>query len=151
MYLWVSQSVYPWNFLWNFLCNITYIFRKTLLTQMIPTSTQMELRAHGGAFVLLLNNFPFLGRGRVAARGLYRRRVSHWVSDWVSDWLSPKFPQISTSFQSWISLGSDDRIGSIFFPWLRVCLLYVGVNMPRAPRARGHVHVPFYEGTCPKK
>ena len=29
---------------------------------------------------------PFLGRGRVAARGLYRRRVSEWVTEWVSDW-----------------------------------------------------------------
>ena len=29
-----------------------------------------------------------------------------------------------------------------------VCLLYVSDNMSRAPRARGHVHVPFYEGTC---
>ena len=58
---------------------------------------------------------------------------------------------LQESFQSWISLGSDDRIGSNFFSWLRVCLLYVGDNMPRAPRARGHVHMPFYEGTCPKK
>ena len=32
-----------------------------------------------------------------------------------------------------------------------MCLLYVGVNMLRAPHARGHVHMPFYEGTWPKK
>ena len=29
-----------------------------------------------------------------------------------------------------------------------MCLLYVGDNVPRAPHARGHMHVPFYEGTC---
>ena len=67
----------------------------------------------------------FLGRGRVAARGLYSYYVSHWVTESVS----PKILQISTSFQSWISLGSDDRIGSIFFPgsvcvsstWVSTC------------------------------
>ena len=36
--------------------------------------------------------------------------------------------------------------GPIFFHG-SVCLLYVGDTMPRVPRARGHVHVPFYEGT----
>ena len=38
-----------------------------------------------------------------------------------------------------------------FFVSLRVCLLYVVDNVPHAPHARGHVHVPFYEGTCPTK
>ena len=64
---------------------------------------------------------PFLGRGRVAARGLYRRRVSEWLSDWVSG----IFYKYSTSFQSWISLGSDHRIGSNCFSGLHVCLLYI--------------------------
>ena len=50
--------------------------------------------------------------------------------------------------QSGITMASVIRIDSNFFVWLRVCLLYVGDNMPRAPRARGHVHVPFFEGTC---
>ena len=45
---------------------------------------------------------------------------------------------------------SDYRIGSNFFSWLHVCLLYVVDTVPRAPRAHGHVHVPFYEGMCPK-
>ena len=31
---------------------------------------------------------------------------------------------------------------------LRVCLLYMVDNVPCA---RGHVHVPFYEGMCPNK
>ncbi len=43
---------------------------------------------------------------------------------------------------------SDQRIDSNFFSWLRVYLLYVVDTVPRAPRVRGHVHVPFYEGTC---
>ena len=72
--------------------------------------------------------------------------LTNWVSESVEF-----FVEYFTSFQKWISLGSDHRIGSKKFSWLRVCLLYVGVNMPRVPRARGHVHVPFYEGTCPKK
>ena len=50
--------------------------------------------------------------------------------------------------QSAITMASVNRIDSNFFVWLRVCLLYVGDNMPRAPHARGHVHVPFFEGTC---
>ena len=43
--------------------------------------------------------------------------------------------------QSQITMGSDYRIDSNF-----VCLLYVVDNVPRAPCAHGHVHVPFYEG-----
>ena len=42
-----------------------------------------------GAFYNFLMFSTFLGRGRVAARGLYRRRVAE-----------SHFPQISTSFQS---------------------------------------------------
>ena len=45
-------------------------------------------------------------------------------------------------------MASVNRIDSNYFLWLRVCLLYVGDNIPRAPRARGCPHVPFYEGTC---
>ena len=65
----------------------------------------------------------------------------HVLSRWVAEW---NIWQYLTSFQSWISLGSDDRIGSNFFSWLRVCLLYVDVNMPRAPRAHAVLwrHVP---------
>ncbi len=39
--------------------------------------------------------------------------------------------------QSQIMMGSELRIGSKFY-------------IPCAPRARGHVHLPFYEGTCQK-
>ena len=45
----------------------------------------------------------------------------------------------------WLPLTESTQI---FFVWLRVCLIYLGNNMPHAPRARGCPHVPFYEGMC---
>ncbi len=43
---------------------------------------------------------------------------------------------------------SDLRIGPKKISALHVCLVYVVDTMPRAPHARGHMHVPFYEGMC---
>ena len=65
--------------------------------------------------------------------------------------VSPPSWTTQEQLQSGITMASVNRIDSNFFLWLRVCLLYVGDNMLRAPHARGHVHVPFYEGTCPTK
>ena len=62
--------------------------------------------------------------------------------------VSPPSWTTQEQLQSGITMASVNRIDSNFFLWLRVCLLYVDDNIPRAPRARGYVHVPFYEGTC---
>ena len=53
-------------------------------------------------------------------------------------------PLAHEQLQSAITMASVNRIDSIFFVWLRVCLLFVGDNMPRAPRARAVFwrHVP---------
>ena len=65
--------------------------------------------------------------------------------------LAPPSWTTQEQLQSGITMASVNRIDSNFFVWLRVCLLYMVNNVPHAPCARGHVHVPFYEGTCPKK
>ena len=112
----------------------------------------------------LRRKFAFLGHA--LGGGLNRWCVAEWVTDSVCLsnflWNFSKTVYKRTSYNcliyslqesfSKLNFSGFRRPNRLkFFSWLRVCLLYVGVNMPRAPRARGHVHVPFYEGTCPKK
>ena len=58
-------------------------------------NTGISYWSRGGQ--LLLGVTKFLGRGRVEARGLYRRRVTKSLS--LSNFLW-NFPEFSTSFQS---------------------------------------------------
>ena len=57
----------------------------------------------------------FLGHELRVARSLYRRHVTEWVSLW----------NIWQVFKVEFRWDSDDRIGSNFISWHRVCLLYI--------------------------
>ena len=57
----------------------------------------------------------FLGHELRVARSLYRRHVTEWVSLW----------NIWQVFKVEFCWDSDDRIGSNFISWHRVCLLYI--------------------------
>ena len=48
-------------------------------------------------------------------------------------------------------MASVNRIDSIFLCDSVCVSSNVVDNVPCAPLARGYVHMPFYEGTCPKK
>ena len=87
-------------------------------------------------FIMIFGNFWWIGWFSTSAplSALVLLVASDVVSMYVC--MSPCSWATQEQLQSAITMASVNRIDSIFFVWLRVCLLYVGDNMPRAPHAR---------------
>ena len=89
----------------DFMTHVRHVHMGTCTCRFMTARAKtfsVKLEEHWKSITNIFSSFLFLllGRGRVAAHGLYRRRVSDWVTDWVQNF--HKFPQVFKVEFLWI-------------------------------------------------